>query len=72
MYMFDLNQWYNWQIVPPIVVPIQIQKMYIPVSHANRRPIKNTIGVVMSCLVHGDGPLIYIFITMVHPETGFS
>ena len=25
--------------------------MYIPVYHTNRRPIKNTIGVVINCLV---------------------
>ena len=47
MYRFDLNR-------RPIVQRIGlrfISNLYIPVSHTNRRPIKNTIGVVMNHLV---------------------
>ena len=33
------------------IAPIHMKHVYIPVSHTNRLPIKNTIGVVMNRLV---------------------
>ena len=52
MYMFDLNRHYNRSIVPPAERTADCRSnMYIPVYHTNGRSIKNTIGVVMNCLV---------------------
>ena len=50
MYMFDMNQLYNWLIMRRLVRRFR-SNMYIPVSHTNRRSIQNTIGLVMNHLV---------------------
>ena len=58
MYMFDLNR-------PPILCMIGGRfrsNMYIAVSHTNRRPIKNTIGVVKNRLV---GMALYNVISVI-------
>ena len=48
MYMFDLNRHYNQRYNQPIVALIHIELIR---SHTNGRSMKNTMAVVINCLV---------------------
>ena len=55
MYMFDVNRRYDRPYNRPILSTNSDQTyMYIPVSHTNRRSIRNRIGV-MNCLMGQNG-----------------
>ena len=51
MYIFDLNQCYNWPIVAQSMYSSDCRSnMYIPVCHTNGGSIKSMIGGVMNRL----------------------